>query len=407
MTSSDFDTVESAIEDIRNGKMIIVADDDNRENEGDLICAAEKVSPEIINFMSKHARGLICLTLDSETVKKLNLDDMVRENTDANKTAFTISIDADPRFGVTTGISAFDRAKTIEVALANDVVTSDLRRPGHIFPLKSVEGGVLKRVGHTEASVDLARLAGLKPSGVICEILKDNGEMARRDDLFKYAKEFGLKFITIADLVAYRLKKERFVHRVVDVALPNKYSEDFRIYGYKDALSDKEHVALVLGDLEKAVEDSKPVLVRVHSECLTGDLFGSLRCDCGTQLDGAIKQIREAGLGVLVYLRQEGRGIGLLNKLKAYELQDEGHDTVSANLQLGFPADLRTFGVGAQILSDLGLKEIKLLTNNPKKIYGIEGYGLKITERVPLHYEACKHNEKYLETKRNKLGHLF
>lgn len=407
MSEQKFDSIEAAIEDIAAGKMVIVADDANRENEGDLVCAAEKISPEIINFMTKFGRGLICLTLENNLVKKIELDDMVRENTDAHHTAFTISIDADPKFGVSTGISASDRSKTIEVAVANDAKASDLRRPGHIFPLKAVEGGVLKRVGHTEASVDLARLAGLKKAGVICEILKEDGEMARRDDLFEFAKEHDLKFITIADLVAYRLERERFVKRIVDVDLPNKYDEDFRIYGYIDELSDKEHVALVHGDINKAVEESKPVLVRVHSECLTGDLFGSLRCDCGTQLDAAIHQIRQDGCGVLVYLRQEGRGIGLLNKLKAYELQDQGHDTVDANLKLGFPADLRTFGVGAQILSDLGLTEVKILTNNPKKIHGISGYGLKVVERVPLKFDACKHNEKYLEAKKNKLGHLL
>ena len=405
MNKVDFDSIEEAVADIAAGKMVIVADDANRENEGDLVCAAEKVTPEIINFMSKFGRGLICLTLDDHIVEKLNLDDMVRVNTDAHKTAFTISIDADPKFGVSTGISAFDRAKTIEVALADDAQASDLRKPGHIFPLRAVNGGVLKRVGHTEASVDLARLAGLKKAGVICEILKENGEMARRDDLMEFAKKHDMKFITIADLVAYRLERERFVKRIVDVALPNKYDEDFRIYGYLDELSDKEHIALVHGDIAKSVAESKPVLVRVHSECLTADLFGSLRYDCGTQLDAAISQIRKEGAGVLVYLRQEGRGI--LNKLKANQLQDEGHDTVDANLKLGFSADLRTFGVGAQILTDLGLTDVKILTNNPKKIHGISGYGLKVVERVPLKFDSCKHNQKYLEAKKNKLGHLL
>jgi len=402
-----FDTIEDAIADIQAGKMVIVADDSDRENEGDLICAAEKISPEIINFMATNARGLICLALDKQRTEYLKLGEMVDVSNDTLKTAFTISIDADPRFGVSTGISASDRAKTVQVAVDDDSNPEDLRRPGHIFPLKAVEGGVLKRVGHTEAAVDLARLAGLKPAGVICEILKENGEMARRDDLFRIAKKYNLKFITIADLVAYRLRKERFVTRVVGVDLPTKFDERFKIFGYKDFLSGKEHVALVLGDVEKASQEGKSVLVRMHSECLTGDLFGSLRCDCGDQLHNSIQQIKDEGLGVLVYLRQEGRGIGLLNKLKAYELQDQGHDTVEANHKLGFPADLRTFGVGAQILTDLGLKKIKLLTNNPKKIYGIEGYGLEIIERVAIKASCQTHNSKYLQTKKEKLGHLL
>lgn len=403
----EFNTIEEAIKDIQEGKMVIVADDSDRENEGDLVCAAEKITPELINFMATEARGLICLSLDQKTAEKLELEAMVGTNTDVMSTAFTVSIDADPKFGVSTGISAFDRAKTIEVATAPDAKASDLRRPGHIFPLKATPGGVLKRVGHTEASVDLARLAGLRSQGVICEILKENGEMARRDDLFKFAQKHNLKFITIADLVSYRLRTERFVHRIAESELPTEFSEDFRIYGYRDELSSKEHVALVHGDIKALQEKDEAVLVRVHSECLTGDVFGSLRCDCGPQLHQAIEQIREAKAGVLVYLRQEGRGIGLLNKIKAYNLQDQGHDTVEANEKLGFPPDLRNYGVGAQILTDLGLSKIKLLTNNPKKIRGIDGYDLEIVGRVPIKTESCKHNEHYLNTKKSKLGHLL
>lgn len=400
-----FNTIEEAIADIKAGKMVVVADDSDRENEGDLICAADAVSPEIINFMAKEGRGLICLALDKKIAANLELGEMVDVSSDTMQTAFTISIDADPKYGVTTGISASDRAKTIQVAIQDDAKPSDLRRPGHIFPLKAIDGGVLKRVGHTEAAVDLARLAGFKNAGVICEILKEDGEMARRDDLVTFAKKHDLKFITIADLVAYRLKNERFVHRVTEAALPTKYDEDFRIIGYKDFLSNKEHVALVLGDVEHSQD--KSVLVRMHSECLTGDLFASLRCDCGDQLNSSIEQIRDEGLGVLVYLRQEGRGIGLLNKIKAYNLQDQGDDTVEANHKLGFPSDLRSFGVGAQILTDLGLKKIRLLTNNPKKIHGIDGYGLEIVDRVGIQIKSQKHNEKYLDTKKDKMGHLL
>lgn len=400
-----FNTIEEAIADIKAGKPVIVSDDNDRENEGDIVFAAEKTTPELINFMAQHGRGLICLALDKERTEKLQLGEMVDVNSDTMKTAFTISIDADPKYGVTTGISAPDRAKTIQVAIDDDSVPKDLRRPGHIFPLKAVDGGVLKRVGHTEAAVDLARLAGLKPAGVICEILKEDGEMARYDDLRAFATKHNLKHITIADLVAHRLKSERFVHRVVDVPLPISVDPNFRIYGYKDFLTGNEHVALVLGDVAKPSEDG--ILVRMHSECLTGDVFGSLRCDCGDQLRSSLEKIKEEGKGVLVYLRQEGRGIGLLNKLRAYALQDQGHDTVEANIKLGFPPDLRNFGVGAQILTDLGLKRIKLLTNNPKKIYGIEGYGLEITLREPTVLSKQVHNEKYLETKKNKMGHMF
>lgn len=402
-----FNSIEEAIEDIKAGKMVIVADDSDRENEGDLICAAEKITPEIVNFMAKEGRGLICLAMSPEKIEKLELGAMVESSSDEMKTAFTISVDADKKFGVTTGISAPDRATTIKVAIAPDAQPNDLRKPGHIFPLKAVEGGVLKRVGHTEAAVDLARLAGLDESGVICEILKDDGEMARRDDLFEFAKKHDLKFITVAQIVAYRLTKERFVHREAETNLPTEFGEDFKVYAYRDSLSGKEHVALACGDVEKASEAGESVLVRMHSECLTGDVFASLRCDCGTQLHTALRMIKESKLGVLVYLRQEGRGIGLINKLKAYELQDHGHDTVEANLKLGFPPDLRTFGVGAQILTDLGLKKIKLLTNNPKKIHGIEGYDLEVVDRVPIKVESNHHNHHYLGTKKEKLGHLL
>ncbi|MEI7474839.1 MAG: bifunctional 3,4-dihydroxy-2-butanone-4-phosphate synthase/GTP cyclohydrolase II [bacterium] len=400
-----FDKVEDAIEDIKNGKMVIIADDENRENEGDLVCAAEHVTPEIINFMATEGRGLICLTLTSERVRELELNQMVCRNTEAQGTAFTVSIDAAAKFGVTTGISTSDRAKTIQVAVDDDCKPSDLRKPGHIFPLEAKKGGVLERVGQTEASVDIAKLAGLKPAGVICEILNADGTMARRDDLFEYAKKHNLKFITVAQLIAYRLKEEKIVKRIVQANLPTEFGT-FEIYGYINTLDNSEHVAIVKGNPEEFKNDA-PV-VRMHSECLTGDIFHSLRCDCGKQLAIALQMIEKEGKGVVVYLKShEGRGIGLVNKLRAYSLQDEGQDTVEANLSLGFPADLRDYGVGAQILLDLGLNKFKLITNNPRKIVGLEGYGIEVVDRVAMPMAKNIHNEKYLETKRNKLDHMF
>lgn len=406
--SDVFDSVEDAIQHIKEGKLVIVADDEDRENEGDVICAAEKITPKIINFMTKHCRGLICLALTDETICKLQLPQMVEHNTEGQKTAFTISIDAATKFGVTTGISAADRAKTIEVAIANDAVPSDLRKPGHIFPLKAKSGGVLQRVGHTETSIDLAKLAGLKPAGVICEILNEDGSMARRNDLIKFAKEHDLKFITVAQLIKYRLQNERLVTRVVEATLPTDFGE-FRIIGYKSLLDESEHVAIVKG-IDKdnnRISDKIPV-IRMHSECLTGDIFHSLKCDCGTQLKAALEYIHEYGCGAFVYLRMhEGRGIGLLNKIKAYELQECGQDTVQANISLGFPEDLRDYGVGAQIILDLNIKEFKLITNNPRKIVGLEGYDLKIVDRIELPSPINSHNCRYLKTKRDKMHHMI
>jgi 3,4-dihydroxy 2-butanone 4-phosphate synthase/GTP cyclohydrolase II len=395
--------VEEAIEAIRNGEMVIVADDEDRENEGDLVCAADKVTPEIINQMISIGRGLVCLSMTAEMGDRLQLFPMVQYNNDPMSTAFTVSIDAHPKFGVSTGISAKDRADTIKVAVAPDAVPSDLRRPGHVFPLIAKPGGVLERVGQTEASVDLARLAGLTPAGVICEILKADGTMARRDDLFEIAREHNLKYITVAQMISYRLEKERMVSREAEAVLPTEFG-DFKLLAYLNSLDQTEHVALVKGDLDAA--DGKIPLVRVHSQCLTGDTLGSLRCDCGPQLHAAMRQISEHGKGVIIYMRNhEGRGIGLINKIKAYALQDKGMDTVEANLEMGFPPDLRNYGVGAQILIELGVRQFHLLTNNPRKIRGLDGYGLEILQRVPLMTDLNENNKAYLQTKKSKLGH--
>jgi 3,4-dihydroxy 2-butanone 4-phosphate synthase/GTP cyclohydrolase II len=397
-----FGTIEQAIEDIRQGKLVLVADDENRESEGDLIGAAEHVTPEMVNFMARFGRGLICLSLLPDQCTALGLPQMTDKNEDSFETAFTVSVDAAKRYGVTTGISAADRAKTIQVAIDPATVPSDLRRPGHVFPLRARPGGVLQRVGHTEASVDLARAAGLYPGGVICEVLSDDGTMMRRPQLERFAKAHELTFVTVAQLVAFRLQNERLVHRIAEARLPTSAGE-FRIIGYENDVDHREHVALVYGE----VEGRENVLVRMHSKCLTGDVFGSHRCDCGTQLAAAMGMIVEAGAGAIVYLDQEGRGIGLLNKLKAYELQDQGQDTVEANEALGFAPDLRNYGIGAQILIDLGLSSIRVVTNNPRKMVGLEGYGLEIVERVPIIVGPTPENRAYLDVKRDKLGHLF
>lgn len=397
-----FGTIEQAIEDLKNGKIVIVADDEDRENEGDLVCAAELVTPETINFMTLHGRGLICLALTGDRCDQLGLPQMTERNTEDQSTAFTVSIDAERRFGVTTGISASDRATTIHVAINPATVPTDLRRPGHIFPLRAHPGGVLQRVGQTEASVDLARLAGLVPAGVICEILSADGSMARRPELEVFAKEHGLTFVTVAQLVAYRLQTERLVHRVAEARLPTEFGE-FTVIAYRNDVDRAEHVALVKGE----VTGQPNVLVRMHSKCLTGDVFGSRRCDCGPQLHAAMDLVAQEGRGVIVYLDQEGRGIGLLNKIRAYALQDSGADTVQANQRLGFAPDLRNYGIGAQILRDLGLSSIRVMTNNPRKLVGLEGYGLEIVERVPLVADPTRDNRDYLRTKRDKLGHLL
>ena len=400
--TNQFSRIEDALEDFKNGKPLIVADDEDRENEGDLICAAQFATPELINFMAKECRGLICLAISHEIAEKLELPQMVEKNTENMQTAFSLSIDAHPKYGVTTGISAFDRAKTIEVAIAPDAVPSDLRRPGHLFPCVSRKGGVLKRCGHTEATVDLAALAGLRPAGVMCEIMTEDGHMARRDDLHKFAEKHEIKFITVADLIAYRLKSERFVKREVEVFLPTQFG-DFNIIGYTDTITGCEHVALVKDD-----GSDKTPLVRVHSECLTGDIFHSLKCDCNWQLHEALKMINEYGKGALIYIRDhEGRGIGLINKLKAYKLQEEGQDTVEANVSLGFAPDLRNYGVGAQIILDLGFNNFNLITNNPKKIVGLKGYGLTIHDNINIKSEVNKYNERYINTKKEKMHHLM
>jgi 3,4-dihydroxy 2-butanone 4-phosphate synthase / GTP cyclohydrolase II len=394
-----FNTIEEAIEDIRVGKIVVVVDDEDRENEGDLLMAAEKVTPEAINFMAKYGRGLICMPIVGERLKELDIYPMVSRNTDSHQTAFTVSIDAAE---TTTGISAHERSDTIAKVLGKDTKPEDFKRPGHVFPLEAKDGGVLKRAGHTEAAVDLARMAGLYPAGVICEIMNEDGTMARVPDLMDYVKEHDLKIITIADLIAYRREKEVYIKRVTKADMPTKYG-DFEIVGYENILNGEHHVALVKGD----VSNGEPVLIRVHSECLTGDAFGSLRCDCGEQFASAMKSIEEEGRGILLYMRQEGRGIGLINKLKAYELQDKGMDTVEANLALGFPEDMRDYGIGAQILVDLGVEKVKLMTNNPKKIAGLTGYGIEIVDRVAIQMNHNERNEHYLRTKQEKMGHIL
>src|SRR3989441_1647013 len=395
-----FATIEEAIEDIREGKMVVVCDAEDRENEGDLTLAAQFATPEAVNFMAKEGRGLICLALTPERCDDLGLDLMAAKNESPFETAFTVSIEA--RHGVTTGISAHDRAHTVQVAIDPKSAPEDLVQPGHIFPLKAKPGGVLERTGQTEAAVDLARLAGLNPSGVICEVMNDDGTMARVPDLVKYCERHGLKMITVADLIAYRRRHDKLVERVVEARLPTEFGE-FDVIGFRSMVDDKHHIAMVKGE----VAGQEDVLVRVHSECLTGDVFHSLRCDCGQQLETALELIELEGRGVLLYLAQEGRGIGLLNKLRAYRLQEEGLDTVDANLELGLPADLRDYGIGAQILVDLGLTSIRILTNNPKKIVGLEGYGLRVTDQLPIQHPATEHNRAYLRAKRDRLGHLL
>ena len=399
-----FDSIDTALADLKAGRSVVVVDDENRENEGDLICAAQFATPDTINLMAVEARGLICLAMTGDRLDELDLPLMVKNITDTNQTAFTVSIDAGPELGVTTGISAEDRARTIQVALNPHTKPEDLRRPGHIFPIRARKGGVLKRAGHTEAAVDLSRLAGLYPAGVICEIQNPNGSMARLPELFEYAKHHKLKIISIADLISYRLRYDRIIKRETVADLPTQFG-NFKIYAYRHTLDDTEHVAIVKGDPEKF--GNKAVMVRVHSECLTGDALGSLRCDCRMQLQAALKMIENAGEGVVVYLRQEGRGIGLVNKLKAYSLQDMGLDTVEANERLGFPADLRDYGMGAQMLMDLNVHNIRLITNNPRKIAGLKGYGLEVVDRLPLLIEANDYNSHYLATKAKKLGHML
>lgn len=399
MSDIVLDRVEEAIYELMRGKVIIVVDDEDRENEGDFLALAEKATPEVINFMITQGRGLVCLPITAERAEELELQPMVAQNTDNHGTAFTVSIDHKE---TTTGISAYERSLTVKAIMDPNAKASDFRRPGHMFPLIAKKGGVLRRAGHTEAAVDLARMCGAYPAGVICEVIKEDGTMARLPDLVEIAKTYDLKLISVKDLIHYRNEKEKLVTREVEVRMPTDYGE-FRAVAYTNDVDNKEHVALVKGE----INGDEPVLVRVHSECLTGDVFHSHRCDCGPQFEAALRQIEEAGRGVLLYMRQEGRGIGLINKLKAYKLQEQGLDTVDANLKLGFPADLRDYGIGAQILKDLGIRQIRLMTNNPRKIKGLEGYGLEVVERVPIQMKETEDNTKYLHTKQTKLGHLL
>lgn len=398
--AAGFDPIARVLEEIRKGRMVIVTDDEDRENEGDLVMAASKVTPQSVNFMAQYGRGLICVPVTEERATHLGLQRMVAHNRELHATDFTVSVDA--AHGTTTGISARDRAATIKVLSNPKAGPKDLRQPGHIFPLQATEGGVLRRAGHTEAAVDLARMAGLDPSGVICEILNEDGSMARLPDLLKFRKKHGLTICSIRDLIAYRRKSEKLIQREQEIEMPTDYG-DFRMVLYRAALDNHHHLALVKGPIDL----TKPALVRVHSECLTGDVFGSRRCDCGSQLHRALAQIAESGHGVLVYMRQEGRGIGLPAKIHAYKLQEEGLDTVQANARLGFPPDLRDYGTGAQILADLGIKKIRLLTNNPRKVVGLEGYGMEIVERIPIQSESNRHNARYLSTKKKKMGHMI
>jgi len=397
-----FDTIDEALEDFKNGKPVIVADDESRENEGDLLISAQSVTADWINFMAKECRGLVCLAISPEIAQRLELPQMVENNTDGMKTAFTLSIDGAEKFGVTTGISAFDRAKTIEIAIAPDTQPSDLRRPGHIFPCVAKSGGVLQRAGHTETCVDLAKLCGHAPAGVMCEIMSEDGTMARRDELYEFAQKHGLKFITVADLIKYKIKSEKFVTREAEAFLPTQFG-DFKVYAYRNNLTGEEHLALI-----KEGDGNKIPLIRVHSECMTGDIFHSLKCDCNTQLENALKMIDENGVGALIYLKgHEGRGIGLVNKIKAYELQQCGQDTVDANISLGFKPDLRDYGVGAQIILDIGFDNFNLITNNPKKIIALNGYGLTVHDIIKIEPQINEYNQRYINTKKERMEHLL